>query len=157
MNTQTILRRLEMAMFDAPYVPLHWKVRREEWAEAHFVTMDGREGVVDFMSHNASRRNTDISIDVLFTINDNLEVTGKGDAFRIFATVLRAIDIFITQKFDEIFSEKRLGLLTFEVKNSDTNRSRLYARMIKRFAPRRGFGFTQRRSGEMDIFTLRKR
>ena len=61
---------------------------------------------------------------VSFAIENNHDLTGSGDEFRIFATVVSAIREFIARV--------QPGILTFVSAKSDASRTPLYQRMVNR-------------------------
>lgn len=69
-----------------------------------------------------------------FSRNDNHKVTGGGDAMRIFSTVISMIDEFIS-----IQSPMVVKFSADKSKSGSDSRSKLYSRMIKRFASTVGY------------------
>jgi hypothetical protein len=78
---------------------------------------------------------------VEFYRNNSQQVTGEGDAQRIFATVLQAIQQFIKKK-------KPTSLFFSAVKEDDPtgSRTKLYDRLVQRFAT--GLGYTVQKREE---------
>jgi hypothetical protein len=69
---------------------------------------------------------------LMFDVGGEMDVTGRGDASRVFATVLDAIQRFIRAQ-----SPKRIA---FDAEKSKSgSRIRLYTALVKRFASRVGY------------------
>lgn len=69
---------------------------------------------------------------LMFDVGGDMDVTGRGDASRVFATVLDAIQRFIRAQ-----SPKRIS---FDAEKSKSgSRIRLYTALVKRFASRVGY------------------
>ena len=87
---------------------------------------------------------------VNFYRNNSLDVTGEGDAHRVFATVLTAI-----QEFTEWMTPNRIVFTSEKTEDSDnTSRSKLYDRLVQRYAASAGFAFTKREEQEQTIYIL---
>lgn len=91
-----------------------------------------------------------------FERKGRIDVTGEGDAFRIFATVLKITKDFI-KKYDpeEItFSSVKVD----EYGNTvNSGRDKLYKRLVKRFASSAGFKYDIQNLGDEIYFTLEKK
>jgi hypothetical protein len=72
---------------------------------------------------------------VLFTVDNSISKTGGGDAMKIFATVIAAMEAFIKKvKPEEInFSADKEGV------KGGSSREKLYSALIKRFASKMGY------------------
>jgi hypothetical protein len=91
---------------------------------------------------------------VVFDRNSSFEVTGEGDAQRIFATVLSAIGQFV--------KEHQPQSLTFSAsKDVDTksanpeSRAKLYNRLVQRYASSVGYKVHSREQGDEVVYLLR--
>jgi len=91
---------------------------------------------------------------VVFDRNSSFEVTGEGDAQRIFATVLSAISQFV--------KEHEPQSLTFSAsKDVDTgsanpeSRAKLYNRLVQRYASSVGYKVHSREEGDEVVYLLR--
>lgn len=117
--------------FTAPY-PMTWE-HGDESHDALVKLPDGSNLSIMF----SQNYNIEGSWQVEFWRNNSQDVTGEGDAQRIFATVLSAIQQFIEQyQPDEIeFSAQK------ETNSGDQNlsRSNLYTRLVKRYAASWGY------------------
>lgn len=77
-----------------------------------------------------------------FTRNGSQDLTGEGDAMRIFATVIKIIERFLKEeKPDRVrFSALKDG----EDDSEKQSREKLYSRMVKRFAGKMGYNAKER-------------
>ncbi|MFA7407850.1 MAG: hypothetical protein WCY93_08570 [Anaerolineaceae bacterium] len=86
-----------------------------------------------------------------FARDEDLERTGTGDEFRIFATILDIIEKFLDQ-------EKPRRLKFSSSKENEgagkDSRTSLYTRMVKTFASKKGYKFDVKTAGPETIFTL---
>lgn len=127
-----------------------------------FYTADGRRVNVSFTADPYIGLDFDemdeniyypLTWEVAFTVDDKLSVTGEGDAFRIFATVIKAIEIWY-------FSEKNIGELLFSAAREGKkpeSRIRLYRTMLKKFSKKRHFDIKEEDTMEGVIFTIRRK
>lgn len=84
---------------------------------------------------------------VEFWRNNSLDVTGEGDAQRIFATVLTAIQEFV--------SKERPKRIVFTAdKGPGPSRANLYTRLVQRYAQAMGFAVETEMAGPNLYFTL---
>ena len=98
--------------------------------------------------------NDNNSWEMEFTRAGSADVTGEGDAFRIFATVIEAARQFIQMKkpYDLFFSaSKEAGDVQVGNKQS---RAKLYNRMVSRFATKMGYKADIRDSGDSVEYEL---
>ena len=95
---------------------------------------DGYHGGIHAEAHDADGRVIDISftpsgndevIEIVFSRGGNYDMTGKGDAPRVMATVIKAINIYL--------KKYRPPYVAFSAKSSG-GRASAYAAMIKRIA-----------------------
>ena len=101
-------------------------------AYGDFTTDDGRAGNVEFFYFD---KGDGLDVDINFAINDRIGVTGEGDAFRIFATVMAMIKEFISWDVDELIGE----VMFSAEKTESPSRSSLYKRMVRKYAKDIGF------------------
>tara|TARA_R110000782_G_scaffold11744_3_gene35481 strand:+ start:11897 stop:12769 length:873 start_codon:yes stop_codon:yes gene_type:complete len=102
--------------------PLTWEVAAagtEAHAEAH--DADGRTIDISFTPSGP----TEQVIEVVFSRGGSYDMTGKGDASRVLATVLNAINIYVT-KYRPLY-------IAFSAKSTG-GRASAYAAMVKRAA-----------------------
>jgi len=99
---------------------------------------------------------------VSFERNMRQDMTGEGDAMRIFATVIDIIKDFSKKEKPQEMSFSAVKPDWFEIELGDkpnvtSSREKLYKRMVKRFAPRMGYNYqVDTRRGATD-YTLVKR
>jgi hypothetical protein len=124
-------------VFDQPY-PWKWGDRssQRQWT-ANFAD------VVVFFAVNG-----DEEWDVTFSRKNNMNVTGEGDQFKIFATVIDIAKDFIKLKRPKVlkFSAEKEDL-----KTKSTSRPKLYSAMVRRFAS--SFGYEFREQSQYDDYT----
>ena len=117
--------------FDQPYA-IQWIKTNGDW-HATADLDDGSELVVLFMAQG------DNSWMVEFERDENMEITGEGDAQRVFATVLTAMKQFI--------AKKKPAKLNFSAEKEDDptgSRARLYDRMLQRYIAGTGYDLTRK-------------
>jgi hypothetical protein len=106
---------------------------------------DGSELVVLFMSQG------DNQWMVEFERDENMDITGEGDAPRVFATVLTAMRQFI--------AKRKPAMLNFSAEKEDDptgSRARLYDRMIQRYITGTGYTLTRQDYPGGATYTLTK-
>ena len=116
--------------FDQPYA-IQWTKTNGDW-HATANLDDGSELVVLFMSQG------DNQWMVEFERDENMEITGEGDAPRVFATVLSAMRQFI--------AKRKPAMLNFSAEKEDDptgSRARLYDRMVQRYISGTGYTLTR--------------
>ena len=133
------MRALEFVTeaFDQPY-PMSWeKSEASDSVDALVRLPDGSNLSIMFnMDYDEEGEEV---VQIEFWRNNSLEVTGDGDAQRIFATVLAAI-----QQYIKAHNPKRL---TFSISKENTNvekfnpesRAKLYDRLVQRYAGTWGY------------------
>ena len=99
---------------------------------------------------------------VSFERNMRQDMTGEGDAMRIFATVINVIRDFSKSEKPQELSFSAVKPDWFEIELGDkpnvtSSREKLYKRMVKRFAPSMGFNFkVDARRGATDYRLVKK-
>ena len=129
--------------FDQPY-DIQWTKQNGDW-HATADLDDGSELVVLFMSQG------DNQWMVEFERDENMEITGEGDAPRVFATVLTAMQQFI--------AKRKPAMLNFSAEKEDDptgSRARLYDRMIQRYITGTGYDLTRKDVPGGATYTLTK-
>ena len=129
--------------FDQPYA-IQWTKQNSDW-HATADLDDGSELVVLFMSQG------DNQWMVEFERDENMEITGEGDAPRVFATVLTAMQQFI--------AKRKPAMLNFSAEKEDDptgSRARLYDRMIQRYVSGTGYDLTRKDYPGGATYTLTK-
>lgn len=128
-------------VFDKPY-PYDLDIR-DVTARAFITLPDRTRMMVSFMKKPGG------VWDVIFERNGSMDVTGKGDQYKVFSTVIAVIQEFV----EKVQPEK----ITFGAdKTNSDSRSNLYDRMIRRFAKRAGYNFTSQEVSGSTYFTLMK-
>ena len=113
--------------FDQPY-PIKWE--KSEYGDYDaLATLDDGTHLSIMFEHT-----TPYEVAVSFWRNNSQEVTGEGDAQRIFATVLAAIQQFLKQ-------EQPANISFSAVKEDDPtgSRSKLYNKLVQRYAANWGY------------------
>ena len=116
--------------FDQPYA-VQWTKQNGDW-HATADLDDGSELIVLFMSQG------DNNWMVEFERDENMEITGEGDAPRVFATVLTAMRQFIARR-----KPARLNFSAEKEADPTGSRARLYDRMIQRYIGGTGYDLTR--------------
>ncbi len=116
--------------FDQPY-PIKWEKSEHGDYDALATLNDGTYLSIMF------EHTTPYEVQISFWRNNSLEVTGEGDAQRIFATVLVAIQEFlkIEQPANIAFSASK----EVEPGQNSESRSKLYNRLVQRYAAAWGY------------------
>lgn len=89
--------------------------------------------------------------EVIFKRDDSIEVTGEGDAMRIFSTVLAA-----TKKFIEMEDPTFVRFTAAKTKEQQS-RSSLYKRLVNRFANQMGYDSEHTDISTKTMFLLLKK
>lgn len=116
--------------FDQPY-PIKWEKSDHGDYDALATLSDGTYLSIMF------EHTTPYEVNVSFWRNNSLEVTGEGDAQRVFATVLTAIQEFlkIEQPANISFSASK----EVEPGQNSQSRAKLYNRLVQRYAAAWGY------------------
>jgi hypothetical protein len=129
--------------FDQPYA-VEWRKQNGDW-HATADLDDGSELVVLFMAQGNN------SWMVEFERDENMDITGEGDAQRVFATVLIAMQQFI--------AKKKPAKINFSAEKEDDptgSRARLYDRMLQRYISGSGYDLTRSDMPGGAVYTLTK-
>ena len=111
----------------------HWEKKTERYAEARFHTDGGQKGEVNFaikLKSYMGDPNPDMAgiAEILFEIDFGFDISGKGEAFRIFATVKDIIlDYIKYMKSNKLFKG-----ISFTAK--EASRKKLYDVLSKKVA-----------------------
>ena len=137
--------------FDQPY-PLVWEKSEYDAYDAYTKLDDGSNLSISFELESAGPTGEDEAWHVSFWRNYSLELTGEGDAQRIFATVLTAIQQFI--------KKENPARVTFNASKqvapgqNTQSRARLYDRMVQRYASAWGYQVSRRDDNEVVTYEL---
>ena len=139
--------------FDSPY-PYRWDVVvPNEIIEVVFKTDSGDDVVVEIERYGEERLN---KWELGFYRNGEQDVTGEGDAMRIFATVIKIIQEFI-QKHKPNSISFTAAKKESESLDNKGSRQKLYSRMVKRFAGSMGYNVKEQSDIYQSFFTLTKK
>ena len=119
--------------FNAPY-PMTWE-HGDESHDALVTLPDGTYLSIMFSVNYADYGEEEWTVE--FYRNNSQDVTGEGDAQRIFATVLSAIQQFIEMEEPEhirFSAAKQTGEMT-----PNASRTNLYTKLVKRYANSWGY------------------
>lgn len=131
--------------FDQPY-PLNWEDGMHGDKNAFAKLPDGTPLLIMF-NHEGNEE-----YQVEFHRSHSIDATGEGDAYKIFATVLYAIQKFIKERSPEMI------FFSGEKGNTGTNpsRTKLYTRMVQKFARQLGYNAYIEDQGDMVQYELNK-
>ena len=137
--------------FDQPY-RLTWEQGEYGSYDAYTQLPDGSNLSIHFNLESAGPYGTDEEWQVEFWRNNSLDVTGEGDAQRIFATVLAAIEDFIGMEHPEriAFSASK----EVEPGQNVQSRAKLYDRLVQRYAASWGYRVARHESGDKVTYEL---
>jgi hypothetical protein len=97
---------------------------------------------------------------VEFYRNNSQEVTGEGDAQKVFATVLAAIQQFIKRKNPGSISFSASKEVDMDADNVEKfnpeSRAKLYNRLVQRYASSMGYSVQQQEGNGKVTYTLRQ-
>ena len=106
-------------VFDSDSYPLEWEEVNDDEISAYFTTDNGRAGEVLFTIWDYPNHKDVVYLE--FAIKGKQNVTGGGDALKIFSTSINATKEFI--------SKNPTNYILFDAE--EENRKRLYVRMAK--------------------------
>ena len=154
----TFLKQDINEAFDQPY-PLKWKTTKlgdpkgkDKRITATTKLPDGEKLEVQFdLSYNGKSS----YCKVIFFRGGTIRITGEGDAQRIFATVVSAINEFLSkfmQPDEIVFSANK----DVDPGDNPMSRTKLYNRMVQRFAGSYGYNVETKDLGTFTIYDLTK-
>lgn len=126
--------------FDKPY-KYDLEKEDEETYYGYFRTQDGSVIQVMFYGEEHPKHRFSYEWNIEFQRNGSQQLTGQGDAMRIFATVIKVIEDFLKQESPKYASFSALK----EIEDQDMGRAeklsreKLYSRLVKRFASKLGY------------------
>ena len=137
--------------FDQPY-KLKWERGDHGDIDAISKLPDGN--YLSIMFNKQSNEDNEEAWNVEFWRNNSQEVTGEGDAQRVFATVLSAIQTFIKKYKPNriIFSASK----EVEQGQNAQSRARLYDSLVQRYARAWGFRAFRAENGDKVIYELNR-
>jgi hypothetical protein len=137
--------------FDQPY-KLKWETGDHGDVDAYTQLPDGN--YLSIMFNKEHNQDNEEAWSVEFYRNNSQEVTGEGDAQRVFATVLGAIQTFIKKYKPNriIFSASK----EVEPGQNAQSRANLYDRLVQRYAKSWGFKAFRADTGNKVIYELNR-
>ena len=138
--------------FDQPY-KLQWEKGDHGDVDAIARLDDGNH--LSIMFNKQTNQDNEEAWSVEFYRNNSQEVTGEGDAQRVFATVLSAIQTFIKKYKPNrvIFSASK----EVDTGQNAQSRARLYDSLVQRYAKAWGFRAFRADTGNKVIYELNRR
>lgn len=136
--------------FDQPY-PITWEDGDGTY-DALARLPDGHNLSINFNLESGEDYEDEEEWHVEFWRNNSLEVTGDGDAQRIFATVLVAIQEFIKKEDPARISFS--ASKEVEPEQNSESRSKLYDRLVQRYARSWGYKAFRADNGRIVIYQL---
>ena len=142
--------------FDQPY-PLKWETSDYGDVDALARLPDGSP--LSIMFNQQQDNDGEAITQVEFYRNNSQEVTGEGDAQRIFATVLTAIQKYI-KKYKPLrltFSASKeidMDADYVDAKFNPESRAKLYDRLVQRYAKAWGYRAFRADNGDLVIYEL---
>ena len=139
--------------FDKPY-----KFRRKKLYTGFytytFVADDKSEIDVLFREHELYHGSSTWSVN--FERNQRMDVTGEGDAMRIFATVIDILKDFVKKDKPEelLFSAEKPEWLRDKRNGKLGSREKLYKKLVQRYAGPMGYKFTTQTDNSATDFRL---
>tara|TARA_Y100000034_G_C6910355_1_gene424449 strand:- start:19262 stop:19714 length:453 start_codon:yes stop_codon:yes gene_type:complete len=137
-------------VFNKPY-KWSWDIRLDDIWIAKFDLPDKTNLEIEFEFVE------DDHWEIQFTRNGGMEVTGEGDQFRIFATVIDAAKKFIKNYKGE-YSLNFIEFSAEKIGSEDSNsRIKLYERLMKKFARQFGYDGKMVNTYDFIIYKMKKK
>lgn len=96
-------------------------------------------------------------VDISFTVNGSTQVTGKGSQMQIFGAVINQIKTYVKENPD-------IDEISFSASKPDDfagrpnpSRSKLYSRLLKKYASKMGFNFKEIDIDIMVVYELKRK
>ena len=137
--------------FTQPY-PITWEKSEYGSYDALARLDDGSNLSINFNLESGGPEGMDEEWHVEFWRDNSLGVTGQGDAYKIFATVMQAIQEFIQEEQPEtiVFSASK----EVEPGQNPNSRASLYKRLVQRYAQSWGYKVQSSDQGKDVVFKL---
>ena len=135
--------------FDQPY-PLTWEKNEYDDVDALAKLPDGSP--LSIMFNKDQDNDGEEIVQVEFYRNNSQEVTGEGDAMRVFATVLTAI-----QQYVENYKPAKLFFSASKQVEQGQNaesRAKLYDRLVQRYSKSWGYRASREDNGDLVFYEL---
>jgi hypothetical protein len=133
--------------FDQPY-PLTWEKSEYGDVDALAKLPDGTP--LSIMFNNEG----DGTVQVEFYRNNSQEVTGEGDAMRVFATVLTAIQQYVKEHEPEKLKFSASKDNWAKQQQNSESRSSLYDKLVQRYSKSWGYGASRSDKGDFVLYQL---
>ena len=140
--------------FDKPYEILRWE--KGDFGDVDAIArLDDNTFLSIMFNKGVSKDSKEEAWSVEFYRNNSQEVTGEGDAQRVFATVLSAIQTFIKEYTPNkiIFSASK-EIETNDDQRKALTRSRLYDSLVQRYARAWGYRSFRAENGNIVMYEL---
>ena len=134
--------------FDNPY-PIKWEKSEFGDYDALATLPDGNPLTIMFNHESPDE------VVITFWRNNNLDLTGEGDAQRVFATVLQAIQEFL--KIERPATISFSASKEVEPGQNMMSRSKLYDRLVKRYAQQWGYDAQSINHEEGVVYNLHRK
>jgi hypothetical protein len=151
LTIETMYQNIDEA-FDQPY-KLKWE--KSDYGDVDAIAKLPDGNYLSIMFNKGYNQDKEEAWNVEFFRNNSQEVTGEGDAQRVFATVLSAIQIFIKKYKPNrvIFSASK----EVEDGQNSESRAKLYDSLVQRYARAWGFKAFRADSGNKVIYELSRK
>jgi hypothetical protein len=144
--------------FDQPY-PLKWEKGEHGDVDALATLSDGT--YLSIMFNNQQDNEGEEIVQVEFYRNNSQEVTGEGDAMRVFATVLTAIQQYV-KKYNParltFSASKQVDPTVYyepgQPQPNPESRAKLYDRLVQRYTKAWGYRAFRADNGDLVIYEL---
>lgn len=141
-------------VFDTAYT-FTLKKKGEDSYKASFKTDAGQSGEVDirYLKSGIFYHGGHYYLD--FSIDGSQDITGKGDAFKIFSTVLKVMENFTNQVHPDVmvFTSSKPGE-DWLADVDQGSREKLYDALVKKFASKLGYSFKKTEQDQWAVYTL---
>ena len=145
--------------FDRPYA-INWEDSEYGDIDALATLDDGTHLSIMFNQESGHDGRQPSHWSVEFYRNNSQEVTGEGDAQKVFATVLSAIQQFIKRKNPGSISFSASKEVDMDADNVEKfnpeSRAKLYNRLVQRYASSMGYSVQQQEGNGKVTYTLRQ-
>lgn len=143
-------------LFDKPY-PWKWKNKSPNHWNAEARLPDGKQLMVYITQPNPSGKVG--CWEVQFRKNLELDATGEGDQFKIFATVISVINTWWELRNDKVkgFRVRELEFSADKESSKTDGRTALYNRFAKQFAKKTNMYLEVTKNGSATFYTLKQR
>jgi len=146
-------RELLFELFDTDVV---WKYRKVNSTTRVFNTnIGGRDIELEYVSTDPNFK----SVYVSFSVDGEYDITGGGDAMRIFGAVINHIRLFVDRVTPNrlVFTAHKPADVGDSGDSEYTTRSNLYKRMVRRFAANSDYTYSFEDRDHFEVFVLTRK